>query len=98
MPPDGLPRLPDSDPRDPPPTESARNSATCLAMALMLGLLVGLAFLIGAIIPTAFYILLLIAAFSLFFGAHYFVWGRFMPRRVDDEEDPPPQWKQPPHD
>lgn len=82
-----LPRLPDPEDYEPPPTEEAQNAATCLAMFLLLTLTVGLAFLVGMIFPTGFFILLLLAAAAGFFGFHYLVWGRLLKRMHEEPEE-----------
>lgn len=83
------PRLPEPDERERPPTEEARNMATCLALVTLLGFGAGLIFLTAMIMPDAFLMLLFLGAFPLYFLLHYLVWGRLMSRlreKPDAEE------------
>ncbi len=80
--------LPEPDPDDPPPTLQARNAATCLAVIILAAMAVGFAFLMSAVFPTGFYMMLVVAAAGLFFGLHYLLWGRLLSNLRDEDDDP----------
>ena len=86
LPGDSLPRLPGDDDREPPPTEDARNQATFLALAALLGVTAGLLLLVAMILPGLLYVLLAVLAIPLYFVFHYVVWGRLMSLRQEGEE------------
>jgi hypothetical protein len=83
------PRLPQPEEREEPPTPQAENAATCLAMALLLLLVMGLGSLMWIVLPLEFGVLfLLVATGGGFFAFHYFVWGRWLSRFLRDRDEP----------
>ncbi|MEZ6064541.1 MAG: hypothetical protein R3B90_02275 [Planctomycetaceae bacterium] len=78
------PRLPQPQDVEAPPTAGERNYATCLAVLALAMATAGLAFLIGMIIPTAFYVLLLIAVLGGIFALHYLTWGWLLSATTKD--------------
>lgn len=87
-----LPRLPDADDREPPPTAQARDAATLLALMVMGGIAVALLFVMTMVLPGMIYLLGVVLVFGLYFVFHYVVWGRWLANRLRDEprDDPPP--------
>jgi fatty acid desaturase len=81
-----LPRLPQPEDREPPPTEEARNFATFLAVIALAGAAGGLLFLVAMVIPGALFALVAVAVIPLYFLFHYVVWGRLM-RMTPDNDD-----------
>lgn len=79
-----LPRLPKEAESELPPSDDQRNQATYLALAALLGVGVGLAFLIAMIFPGLLYFLAALLAIPLYFLFHYVVWGRLMATAQDD--------------
>lgn len=95
-----LPRLPDADDREPPPTAQSRDAATLLALMAIGGIVLAILLVMTMVLPGMIYILGVVLVFGLYFVFHYVVWGRWLANRLRDESpaDNPPdtaQWRQP---
>jgi threonine/homoserine/homoserine lactone efflux protein len=80
-------RFPDPENASDSTAEQAQNSATCLAMAGVLAVCVGLGFLTYLIIPTALYLVAIVFVFGGLLGLHYLIWGRLLTRNDDSSEN-----------
>lgn len=91
------PRLPTPEQveADHPPSAEARDSATFLAVFALGGLSLALLFMVAMVLPQALYLALVVAAFGLYFGLHYVVWGRLMTTLTAEPEDEHPSASQP---
>ncbi len=86
-----LPRLPQPDDQEQPPSEEARNFATYLALVALVGSGLGFVLLMALVIPRALFVLLALAVVPLYFVFHYLTWGRLMRERPDDDDTPDDQ-------
>jgi hypothetical protein len=83
-----MPRFPDPDAHEAPPSDEARDSATLLALAVLCGVGVALVLLVWMVLPDVFYIVLFVLTLPFYFVLHYLLWGRLMSRLQDGPSDP----------
>jgi hypothetical protein len=77
----------DDDPFDRPPDESQRNAATFFALLGLIGIGLGLVALTAMVLPQIRGLILVVGGFTVFFALHYLIWGRWLSRRREEEEE-----------
>ena len=80
------PRFPEPDLDDPPPSNQARDAATCLAAAGLLCIAGFLAILVFFVLPVAIsYVVALAVIIAGTLVLHYYTWGRYLLQTTREE-------------